>query len=523
MKNRILSFVLSFCFVFSLCSANVFAAGMSIYPEQSYYEFEENQIGEKFVVDFMLDGNEGYNNSTFRVKYDPNVIRAVPNETSDDDLNGFITYDIYKGASFRLFLNSSIESQLNLIPRRGQADFDGLADGVKTSAEIGIIKLGQLVRGAASVYEVFDNGIFLRMTFEVIGPGETDIELLKAAGSSVFAYGLNSVARDVELLPARVKVNGEIKNNDNADDNIDIADNDDSSTETTTSNKSSSSSSSDNNDDSTSTADSSTETTTTTIEEKTSVSTETTTESSKNSSSNSSSGGESNGKNSSSKDNVSDSKENDSEKESEKITENSVKDDKEKEVSTSGSVFSDIEGYPWAKTAINYLAENKIINGIGAGKFAPAANVKRADFLIMLMNVLGIDFNDASENSFKDVSKAKYYAKAVGAAKALGIANGDDKGNFRPEESISRQDMMVLAYRALNARYDFVSDNENALDKFKDKTSVSEYAIEALNAMVDAEIVNGMGSNIEPKNNTTRAQAAVIIYNISRYIIKYML
>ena len=482
MKNRILAFILSLTVAFGMTCTNVFAAGMTISPEQGAYEFAEDQIGETFVVDFILSGNEGYNNSTFRVKYDPNVVMAVPNESSDLENDGFVTYEVAQGKSRRLFTNSFIEKQMNIVPAKGQKDFDGLADGTKTSAEIGIIKLGQLVSSVVSVYEIQENGIFLRMTFKVVGSGETNIEILKAAGSKVLVYGINSVARDVDVEPVYVKVDGEVETSTEST----TASDKESSTETTTS-KGSSSSSSSNSDD-----ESSTETTTASDNKGTS-----------------SGGGSGN------------SNKNDNDTEETTLNdEDSANEDSDKKTDSDESLnpFDDISNYVWAKEAISYLADKKIVNGVGDGKFAPSNNVKRADFLIMLMNALDIDMGEA-ESGFADVLPSKYYAKAVSSAKALGIAAGDSYGNFRPEEFISRQDMMVLAYRALLAAdYNVDKSELSILDKFADSSEISEYAKEALSAMVGAKIVNGTGNKIEPKNNTTRAQAAVIIYNICNYI-----
>jgi len=486
MRNKILAVILTFSFVFGVSSINVFAAGMSLYPEQEYYEFEEDQIGEKFIVDFILDGNEGYNNATFRIKYDPSVIKAIPNETSDTENDGFITYDIIAGKTRRLFFNSEISTQLNLVPSKNARDYEGRADGKKTAAETGIVVFGQYVGGGAGVFDIYENGIYLRLTFEVVGHGETDIEISGKPGSDCIFYATSNVKQDVSLGSAHVIVNGE----------------EEVSSETTTENKKSS-------------EESSTETTTKFLTSNNSsndsseTSSETTTVSSEDSEKSSDKDSNKDNNKNKNNNNDDDSKEDKNEKSEEK--DNSEKTENVK------PAFSDISNYPWAEEAINYLAERKIINGIGDGKFAPQNNVKRADFLIMLMNGLGIE-SENGESGFTDVDSSKYYAKAVSAAKSLGIASGDDKGNFRPEEFISRQDMMVLAYRALIAKEYEIGSDASALQKFSDAASISEYAKEALNAMVSQEIVNGTGNNIEPKNNTTRAQSAVIINNILEFI-----
>lgn len=178
--------------------------------------------------------------------------------------------------------------------------------------------------------------------------------------------------------------------------------------------------------------------------------------------------------------------------------------------------FNDISRYPWAVNAIEALASKGIINGLGNGKFEPAQNVKRADFLIMLLKALEI--SGTAQSNFNDVRSDKYYANTVGLAKDLGIANGTSDGNFNPEQFISRQDMMVLAERALASKKALAEADETMLDKFDDKSEISSYAVSSVAKMVNANIVSGTGSSVEPKANTTRAQAAVIINNIYNYL-----
>ena len=94
----------------------------------------------------------------------------------------------------------------------------------------------------------------------------------------------------------------------------------------------------------------------------------------------------------------------------------------------------------------------------------------------------------------------------------MGVASGNPDGTFDPESNITRQDMMILAKKALEiANNEELKGDSAVLEKFADKGDISAYAADSLAAMVQAEIVSGTGNNIEPKANTTRAQAAVII------------
>jgi hypothetical protein len=132
----------------------------------------------------------------------------------------------------------------------------------------------------------------------------------------------------------------------------------------------------------------------------------------------------------------------------------------------------------------------------------------------MLLKTIGEEIAPR-EDGFTDVDPNAYYADAVNTAKMLGIASGNGDGTFSPTSEITRQDMMILAKKALEfVNGENISGDVSVLDKFADKDDISAYAEESLAAMVNAGYVNGTGDNIEPKANTTRAQAAVVMSKI---------
>ncbi|MBQ6555065.1 MAG: S-layer homology domain-containing protein [Firmicutes bacterium] len=178
--------------------------------------------------------------------------------------------------------------------------------------------------------------------------------------------------------------------------------------------------------------------------------------------------------------------------------------------------FNDISNYAWAVNYINDLAAKGVINGYSDGSFKPGNNVKRCDFVVMLARALNLVNND--EENFSDVSPNAYYADAVAAARAAGIVNGNGDGTFSPDSFITRQDMMIMAKGAAEYKGVSINSDQSVLAKFADNNAISAYAKDSVAAMVNAGIVNGTGNNIEPKGNTTRAQAAVIISKILEVI-----
>ena len=170
--------------------------------------------------------------------------------------------------------------------------------------------------------------------------------------------------------------------------------------------------------------------------------------------------------------------------------------------------FTDLGNYGWAKESIYKLKNKGIISGTSDTEYSPASNIKRGDFMLILTRMLKTDV--AFEDNFADVPTDKYYYNAIGMAKAIGIASGDG-ANFMPENSITRQDLITLAYRAfLNAGYIAESTDTTALDAFGDKAEITDYAVNPMASMVAAGIINGSDGNVNPKGNATRAEVAVM-------------
>ena len=170
--------------------------------------------------------------------------------------------------------------------------------------------------------------------------------------------------------------------------------------------------------------------------------------------------------------------------------------------------FTDLGNYAWAKDSIYTLKNKGIISGVSETEYAPANNIKRGDFILILTRMLSI--SDSFTENFADVPASSYYYNAIGAAKAAGIASGDGK-SFMPENSITRQDLITLAYRAFLAKgYITETDDLTALDYFADKDKISDYAKTAMASMVKAGIIQGSDGNVNPLGNATRAEVAVM-------------
>lgn len=189
-----------------------------------------------------------------------------------------------------------------------------------------------------------------------------------------------------------------------------------------------------------------------------------------------------------------------------KITVTSVAD-------SDSSFFNDVtSSYSWASTSIDYLYEKGVVTGTGGSNYSPAQNMIRGDFMLMLYRAL--DLSATSKSNFSDVPAGSYYYTAIATAKTLDIAKGYD-GLFMPNESITREDAMVLVARALKVSGKTLNSGSiRDLNIYKDKGSVSDYAVSSVSALVKAGIVKGSNSYLNPKAYVTRAEMAVILYRV---------
>lgn len=175
--------------------------------------------------------------------------------------------------------------------------------------------------------------------------------------------------------------------------------------------------------------------------------------------------------------------------------------------------FDDLRSVPWAKKAIEAMASRGIINGTSEKTYDPNASIKRADFLLLLVNALELKGTGDSVTMFSDVASTAYYNDAVKIAKQLGIIQGTGSNQFNPNSSISRQDMMVIAAKAAKAAGKALPAG-GTLSAFSDESSVASYAKDSVTALVHAGIVQGANGKLTPNGSLTRAEAAVILQKI---------
>ena len=176
--------------------------------------------------------------------------------------------------------------------------------------------------------------------------------------------------------------------------------------------------------------------------------------------------------------------------------------------------FGDVARSDYFFDAVEWAAEQGIMDGVGGGLFAPHSACTRAQLVTILYRLEGSPA--ASANPFNDVARGSYYEKAVAWAAEHGIVNGYGDGLFGPNDRITREQLAAILHRyAQYKKLDVSVGEDTNILSYHDATSISDYAFPAMQWACGAGLLNGANGDLLPKNTATRAQTATILYRLA--------
>ena len=183
-------------------------------------------------------------------------------------------------------------------------------------------------------------------------------------------------------------------------------------------------------------------------------------------------------------------------------------------------VFADTENH-WSKDNVSFLAVRGVINGKSADRFDPDGKVTRAEFVKMLAGLAeDVDFSQVKPMGFSDVKTGDWYAQFANWAASEGIVTGYTDGTFRGNDYITREQMAAMIERFVAA----VGDNLKIVNEkktFTDSSAISPWAVNSVNKVCQYGLLNGNANGtIAPQADTTRAQAATVLVNYIKAVLK---
>ncbi|MGN0162882.1 MAG: S-layer homology domain-containing protein, partial [Candidatus Ornithomonoglobus sp.] len=148
------------------------------------------------------------------------------------------------------------------------------------------------------------------------------------------------------------------------------------------------------------------------------------------------------------------------------------------------SGFKDVDAKLWYSSYIAYLEKYDIIEGYDDGTFAPDANITRAEFLAMCTRFyeLFADISASKSNSFNDVPTNHWALSYINGAVSMDWIKGYANGSFKPDNKISRAEVVTIVNRVTDREADneYVNTNMSASNPFTDLTDKTYWAYYSL-------------------------------------------
>ncbi|KEO85218.1 5'-nucleotidase C-terminal domain-containing protein [Tumebacillus flagellatus] len=190
---------------------------------------------------------------------------------------------------------------------------------------------------------------------------------------------------------------------------------------------------------------------------------------------------------------------------------------------TTATATESVNGYldlaladAWAQDAILQAKTLGLISGDPSGNFRPLDTITRQELAVILTRLMNLTLDTGSVSSYKDVPSAQWGVKYIETVAKAGLMTGDGDQTFRPDDQITREELAVVLARA--AKLDVAG--KGAKLSVADHGQVSEWAKDYVQAAIDAGLMQGDGVNFNPLQHAQRQEVAAVAVNFANTVNK---
>lgn len=171
--------------------------------------------------------------------------------------------------------------------------------------------------------------------------------------------------------------------------------------------------------------------------------------------------------------------------------------------------FADVPDGHWGRRAVDTVTALGLFNGTGEG-FAPDMNMTRGMFVTVLHRLSG-RLEPGTQTAFQDVDTGIWYGRAVAWAAENRIVEGVGDGRFLPGEELSREMLITILYRYADVLGLDTGAKAAALNSFGDKEQVSDWAADAMAWAAEKGLLVDHGGSLAPGSPAPRVEVASIL------------
>ncbi|MGZ4031275.1 MAG: S-layer homology domain-containing protein [Tumebacillaceae bacterium] len=175
------------------------------------------------------------------------------------------------------------------------------------------------------------------------------------------------------------------------------------------------------------------------------------------------------------------------------------------------NAFVDLGKLSQAKQdAIREAKDKGLLSGDANGQFHPENLLTRQELAVLLANALHLTPLINGTSSFSDLNSKDWGSSYIEAVRRAGLMSGNEKGEFRPNDPITREELAVVFVRAVNGVGARGGDNVT----LKDQQAVSSWANGAVDTAVRLHLIDTVQDTLNPKGNLKREDIAPLLLDI---------
>ncbi|MFR6184500.1 MAG: S-layer homology domain-containing protein [Lawsonibacter sp.] len=157
--------------------------------------------------------------------------------------------------------------------------------------------------------------------------------------------------------------------------------------------------------------------------------------------------------------------------------------------------FVDVAQGDWFQSAVEYVYGNGLFSGMSADRFSPGTTMNRAMLVTVFYRLAGSPEGElnAADASFTDVADGSWYAPFVRWGYVQGVTAGMGDGSFAPEQSVTRQQILVMLHSFARQYLKLTPTGTADLSIYGDGGQVAGWARDAVSWAVSAGADRSVG------------------------------
>ncbi|MDR1640542.1 MAG: S-layer homology domain-containing protein [Clostridiales bacterium] len=170
----------------------------------------------------------------------------------------------------------------------------------------------------------------------------------------------------------------------------------------------------------------------------------------------------------------------------------------------------DVEGH-WAQQTFEKWISLGLINGYENGNYRPDGLITRAEFIKLVNETKGYTETSDKVSKFKDVKPGAWHYNDIAKSLAAGYISGTSDTTMSPDARITREEAIAIVGRVEGLEKE---PGTSVLSEAKDGGSVSGWARKDVANAVNAGLIMGDSGKLNPKSSMTRAEALILLDRI---------